>query len=179
MPHFIWQNLSKGIFRKKRWFFTLRKLSLTWCACAHEHVHAHTHTHTHTYMLMLSCSVMSDSLWCHELQLTRLPCSWNFPVKNTEVGCHFLLQGTLLIQGSNPCLLHWQVDSLPLSHLGSPFFNILFEFKYTSLGGILGHFCKCYSFVSYWSGLKWRIMIFFKLPLFERCYLMLCRWCQQ
>ena len=23
-------------------------------------------------------------------------------------------------QGSNPCLLHWQVDSLPLSHQGSP-----------------------------------------------------------
>ena len=23
-------------------------------------------------------------------------------------------------QGSNPCLLHWQVDSLPLSHEGSP-----------------------------------------------------------
>ena len=23
-------------------------------------------------------------------------------------------------QGSNPCLLHWQMDSLPLSHQGSP-----------------------------------------------------------
>ena len=23
-------------------------------------------------------------------------------------------------QGSNPCLLQWQVDSLPLTHLGSP-----------------------------------------------------------
>ena len=23
-------------------------------------------------------------------------------------------------QGLNPCLLHWQVDSLPLSHQGSP-----------------------------------------------------------
>ena len=23
-------------------------------------------------------------------------------------------------QGLNPCLLHWQADSLPLSHLGSP-----------------------------------------------------------
>ena len=23
-------------------------------------------------------------------------------------------------QGSNPCLLHWQVDSLPLNHQGSP-----------------------------------------------------------
>ena len=28
--------------------------------------------------------------------------------------------GILLDQGSNPCLLHWQVDSLPLSHQGSP-----------------------------------------------------------
>ena len=27
-------------------------------------------------------------------------------------------------QGSNPCLLHWQVDSLPLSHLGSPWFGL-------------------------------------------------------
>ena len=42
--------------------------------------------------------------------------------KNTGAGCHFLLQGLVLTQGSNPyCLhlLHWQVDSLPLSHLGS------------------------------------------------------------
>ena len=32
-----------------------------------------------------------------------------FPGKNTEVGCHFLLQGIFPTQGSNPCLLHWQV----------------------------------------------------------------------
>ena len=38
------------------------------------------------------------------------------------MGCHFLLQGIFPIQGSNWCLqrlLHWQADSLPLSHLGS------------------------------------------------------------
>ena len=37
-------------------------------------------------------------------------------------GLHFLLQGIFLTQGLNPCLLHvlhWQVDSSPLSHLGS------------------------------------------------------------
>ena len=28
-------------------------------------------------------------------------------------------------QGWNPCLLHWQVDSLPLSHQGSPILTIL------------------------------------------------------
>ena len=32
-------------------------------------------------------------------------CPWDFPGKNTGVGCHFLLQGTFLTQGSNPWLL--------------------------------------------------------------------------
>ena len=34
-------------------------------------------------------------------------------------GGHSLLEGIFLTQGSNPrlsCLLHWQADSLPLSH---------------------------------------------------------------
>ena len=34
------------------------------------------------------------------------------------MGWHFL-QGIFLDQGSNPHLLPWQVDSLPLSHQGS------------------------------------------------------------
>ena len=40
-------------------------------------------------------------------------------------GCYFLLQGIFLTQGLNwspLCLLHWQVDSLPLGHLWSPTF---------------------------------------------------------
>ena len=48
---------------------------------------------------------------------------WDFPSKNTGEGYHFLLQGIFLTQGLNPCLpclMHWQVDSLPLSHLGIP-----------------------------------------------------------
>ena len=36
------------------------------------------------------------------------------------MGCHFLLKGIFPTQGSNPCLLHWQVGSLPLSCQGSP-----------------------------------------------------------
>ena len=48
---------------------------------------------------------------------TRLLCPQNFPGRNTRVGCHFLLQGIFPTQGSNPCLLHWQAYSLPLSHL--------------------------------------------------------------
>jgi len=39
--------------------------------------------------------------------------------EKVEVGCHFLLQGIFLTQRSNLCLLHFQADSLPLSHLSS------------------------------------------------------------
>ena len=46
----------------------------------------------------------------------QLLCPWNFPGKNTVVGCHFLLQGLFPTQRSNPHLLHWQMDSSPLSH---------------------------------------------------------------
>ena len=37
---------------------------------------------------------MSDSVWPHRRQPTRLPCPWNSLGKNTGVGCHFLLQCT-------------------------------------------------------------------------------------
>ena len=36
----------------------------------------------------------------------RLLHPWNFPGKSTGVGCHFLLQGNVPTQGSNPGLLH-------------------------------------------------------------------------
>ena len=35
---------------------------------------------------------MSDSVRPHGLQPTRLPRPWDYPGKNTGVGCHFLLQ---------------------------------------------------------------------------------------
>ena len=38
-----------------------------------------------------ACSVMSNSLQPHGLQPARLLCPWNFPGKNTGMGCRFLL----------------------------------------------------------------------------------------
>ena len=73
--------------------------------------------------LMLSCYVMSDSLRPHVLKPTRFLYPWDFPGKNTRVGCHFLFQGILPTQGSHLGLLHWQADFLPLSHQGSPYYN--------------------------------------------------------
>ena len=56
------------------------------------------------------CSVMLDSLQPHGLQPVRLLGSCNSPGKITGVGCHFLLQGILLTQGS--CIAG--VQELPL-----------------------------------------------------------------
>ena len=68
----------------------------------------------------VSCSVTSSSLWPHGLWPTRLFCSWNSPGKNTGVGCHSLLQGIFLTQGSNTGLLHCRQILYHLSHQGSP-----------------------------------------------------------
>ena len=40
----------------------------------------------------------------HGLQPARLLCPWGSPGKNTGVGCHLLLQGIVLTQGSDLCL---------------------------------------------------------------------------
>ena len=65
----------------------------------------------------VSPSVCAQSF--SRFQLFEAP--WNFPNKNTGMGCHFLLQGIFPTQGLNPhlfCLLHWQADSLATLMLG-------------------------------------------------------------
>jgi len=52
------------------------------------------------------------------------------------VGCHSLLQGIFPAQKLNLSLPHWQVDSLPWCHLGSPFFMMVcFKLPMGSFGG--------------------------------------------
>ena len=70
---------------------------------------------------MLSCVQLLETPWtiAHQAPLLLR----FFPGKNARLGCHFFLQGIFPTQGLNSCLLcllHWQADSLPLSHLGSP-----------------------------------------------------------
>ena len=50
---------------------------------------------------------------------TRLLCPWDFLGKSTGVGCHFLLQGIFLTQGSNPGLPYCRQMLYRLSHQGS------------------------------------------------------------
>ena len=50
----------------------------------------------------VSYSVTSDSLQPHGLWPARLLHPWDFPDKDTVVGCHFLLQWIFLTQSLNP-----------------------------------------------------------------------------
>ena len=64
---------------------------------------------------VLSHSVMSDSAttW----RPARLLRSWAFPCKNLGLGCHFLLQGIFLSQGSNVSVLylyHWVTGNIDI-----------------------------------------------------------------
>ena len=67
-----------------------------------------------------SHSVVSDSLRPHGLQPTRFLRPWDFPGKNTGVGCHFFLQEIFPTQRLNPGLLHCRHTLYRLSHQGSP-----------------------------------------------------------
>ena len=73
----------------------------------------------------VECSVAQScpTLRLPGLQPSRHLCPWDSPGKNTAVGCHALLQGIFLTQGSNPHLLgllHWQAGSLPPAPPGKP-----------------------------------------------------------
>ena len=54
---------------------------------------------------------------------TRFLCPWDFPSNNTRAGCHFLLQGIFLTQGSNPGLPHcftiWVTREAPCNRQSS------------------------------------------------------------
>ena len=66
-----------------------------------------------------SGSVLSNSSGPHGVQPARLLCPWDFPCKNTGMGCHVLLQGIFLTQGSNPGLSNCRQILYHLSHQGN------------------------------------------------------------
>ena len=94
-------------------------------------------------MLGLHCCVDFFSSWGFSLSLWWLLLLWNtvsslvgfshytprFLITDSEVVAHGLscseARGVFLDQGSNPSPLLWQVDSLPLSHKGSPLIILL------------------------------------------------------
>ena len=84
---------------------------------------------------------MSDSVWPHGLQPTRLLHPWDSPGKNTGVGCHFLLQCMKVkseseVTQSCPTLSDPMDRSLPGS-----FIHGIFRQQYWSGGAIAFSLC--------------------------------------
>ena len=60
----------------------------------------------------MNCSCLTANLCLtllrpNELQPASLLGPWDFPGKDTGVGCHFLLQEIFPTQGPSLCLMHW------------------------------------------------------------------------
>ena len=60
------------------------------------------------------------TLWPPATVAGQTPLSLGFCRQEYWVSCHFFLQGIFPTQGSNLHLLHWQANSVPLSHVDSP-----------------------------------------------------------
>ena len=68
----------------------------------------------------VSRSVISDSLWPHELHPTWLLCPWNSPDKKTGVGKPFPFPGDFPNPGIKPGCHAFQADSLLSEPPGKP-----------------------------------------------------------
>ena len=69
-------------------------------------------------MCLMASNTISESEVTGRVQLFTTPCQWDSLGKNTEVGCHFLLQRIFPTQGSNPGLPHCRQMLYHLSHQG-------------------------------------------------------------
>ena len=83
-------SYSRGLSQSRDW---------TQVSCVSRRILYHCTTWEAYHPLSCCCccccciaSVVSDSVWPHRWQPTRLPRPWDSPSKNTGVGCHFLLQ---------------------------------------------------------------------------------------
>ena len=112
-------------------------------------------------LLLISREVVSNSVATPWAVAHHAPLSMGFSRQEYGVGCHFLLQGTFPSQGSNLCFLHWQVVSLPPSHVGSPGWGRSISLNITEVSPIswsstqlhvtpLPPSSPAFSFLSYW-----------------------------
>ena len=115
-----------------------------------------------TLRLILSRSLVSDSLRPRRLSPTRDLCPWDFPGKNTGVGCYFLLPRIFLTQGLNlhflnyrHILYHWATRE---DHLSPPwqfnrepavqFYSSLIKCLFFTNGFLLGYKIQVFNYDS-------------------------------
>ena len=93
---------------------------------------------------------MSDSVWPHRQQPTRLPGPWDSPGKNTGVDCHFLLQCMKVkseseVAQSCPTLSDPMDCSLPGSSVRGIFQVRVLEWVAIAFSKIVWYICVNYS----------------------------------
>ena len=86
------------------------------CVCVGVCVHARVCVCVCREVCAHVLSPVRDSLGHHGLWPAQFLCPWDFPVKNTRVGCHFLVQGNLPTQGLTPVPCIPFAGSWPLGH---------------------------------------------------------------
>ena len=72
-----------------------------------------------SYCCCSIAKVVSSSFVTPWTVVHQAPLSKGFPRQEYWSGYYFLLQGIFLTQELNLCFLHWQADTLSLSHQGS------------------------------------------------------------
>ena len=122
-PHGLWGSPVQGIFQTR---------ILEWVAISYSRGSSCPRHWTH--VSCISCigrwilyhrTTWEPFAYAWSLSHGQFLCSRDFPGKSTEVGCHFLLQGIFLTQGSKLnllYLLHSRQILYPLRHQGNPLF---------------------------------------------------------
>ena len=108
----VWSPKSQWESQRKQSQYVKKKKKKVNVALSKLQIRRCTFTIKNPYCCLVAkpCPIPCDSMDCSPPGTS----SQGFRGKNTGMGCHFFTT-----QGSNSRLLHWQLDSLPLSHQGS------------------------------------------------------------
>ena len=129
---------------------------------------------------------MSDSVWPHRRQPTRLPRPWDSPGKNTGVGCHFLLQCMKVkseseVSQSCPTLSNPMDCSLPGSSIHGIFQARVLEWlplpsstsMWDECNCAVYWACFCIAFLWDWND-NWPFPVLWSLLNFRNCWHIEC-----
>ena len=124
-PYFEIWDPKKTVSALERSYVNLW-MHITVCVCVCVQVKLQPPLHSPNKLCVFVCSVAQSCLTLFNPMDCSPPGSSFHGISQARIlkwVAIFLLQGIFPTQGSNPCLLcllHWQADSLSLSHLGSP-----------------------------------------------------------
>ena len=110
------------------------------------------------YLVAQSSLTLHDTMDC---SLPRLVCPWDSPGKNTGVGCHALLQGSIPTQGSNP--VDWAigetVEFLPNPQTNKNYIETISTLFQTQLSklyyGWLSEEDRLLKYLAFWIKFHW------------------------